>query len=208
MDRGSRSDLIRLLVAVVLAAVGVVCARVGFGTESTLAVTWFGAAVLAWVLAAAPAGPLPWRTRGGFGPRSVVAPVIVGAVVGVLLGLALWGAAHAGLAESVRAIIDPWRRVAPGWALVALLALAATEELALRHGVFALLPRPARILGTMALSAVAWWVIGNELTALGAVVISLACARQRWVTRSVLPPLLTHVVAVAVVAAVGAALVA
>ena len=45
----SRNDVIRLLAAVVATAVGTAFAAVGFATESTLALTWFGAAVLVWV---------------------------------------------------------------------------------------------------------------------------------------------------------------
>lgn len=193
----SRNDVIRLLAAVVATAVGTAFAAVGFATESTLALTWFGAAVLAWVGAAAAAGPLPWRPRRGWGPETVTAPVVLGVLLGLLLAVGLWILASVGMAEPVAAVMAPWGRLNVVWACAAIIALAASEELALRHGLFALLPRPARILGTMAFSAIMWAVIGNEVTALGAVILGLACARQRWVTGSILPPLLTHGVAAA-----------
>lgn len=193
----SRNDVIRLLAAVVATAVGTAFAAVGFATESTLALTWFGAAVLAWVGAAAAAGPLPWLPRRGWSPQAVTAPLVLGVLLGLLLAAGLWVLASVGMADSVAAVMAPWSRLDVAWACAAVVALATSEEFALRHGLFTLLPEPARILGTMALSAIMWAVIGNEVTALGAVVLGLACARQRWVTGSILPPLLTHGVAAA-----------
>lgn len=193
----SRNDVIRLLAAVVATAVGTAFAAVGFATESTLALTWFGAAVLVWVGAAATAGPLPWRPRRGWSAQAVTAPLVLGVLLGLLLAVGLWVLSSVGMAESVAAIMAPWGRLDIVWSCAAVIALATGEELALRHGLFTLLPKPARILGTMALSAIMWVVIGNEVMALGAVVLGLACARQRWVTGSILPPLLTHGTAVA-----------
>ena len=193
----SRNDVIRLLVAVVAMALGTAFAAIGYATESRVALTWFGATVLAWVGTAAAAGPLPWRPRRGWSPKVVTAPLVLGVLLGLLLAAGLWILASVGMAEPVAAVMAPWDRLDTVWACAAVVALATSEELALRHGLFALLPKPARILGTMALSAIVWAVIGNEVTALGAVILGLACARQRWVTGSILPPLLTHGVAAA-----------
>lgn len=191
---------VRLLVVVALVVMGAVFGTLGYRTESTLLLTWFGAAVLAWVVAAVPPGPLPWRPRRGWSAQVVVAPLVLGLVLGALAVAGLALGLTAGLGDAVQQVFAPWRRVDWWWSLLGVVALAMAEELALRHGLFALLPRPARILGTMAVSAVVWWVIGNEVTALGAVVVGLACARQRWVTASVLGPVITHVTSALVVA--------
>lgn len=190
----------RLPLALVLVAAGIVFARLGFRTETMLALSWAGGAVLLWVLAAAlPPGPLRWRPRGGWQPRAVVSPIVLGLLLGVLLSLGGWLLSVVGMAESVDFLLRPLQALPWYWVLLAALALAFAEELALRHGIFTLAPRPARLLGTMALSVIAWLIIGNEVSALGAIAVGLAAARQRHVTGSPLAPVLTHVVTAVVV---------
>lgn len=203
MRRARRALALRLAIVLVLVAGGVIALRVGLRTESTLALTWFGVGMFAWVAAAIPAGPLTWRPRGGWSVRAVVAPVLVGVAVGLVLVFGAWILAAIGLQDAVELWFAPLNRLPLGWVALAAIAVPVAEELALRHGMFALVPPRARILGTMAVSVAAWWLIGNEVGALAAICPALAAARQRWVTGSLLGPVVTRAVAAGLVLVLG-----